>query len=269
MPLVLKRAIHTACQLYARSPMKHLTTSDNKSFQLVAFPDPPSISPKQLADANLLFARPVQFIKSISHVDQASDLSNPEVAFVGRSNVGKSTLINTITNNSKLVKTSNRPGHTRLLNFFDIGSQVTLVDMPGYGYKSKEEWGDLILDYLSSRQQLKRLFMLVDPLAGLKETDKQLMSYLDQHALSYQVILTKRDRLSTEKFLELKADVERYLVKNAICCYPQLLSTGKKRMTKRKVDENSVIEDEIAKVKCAIVQATGITVAPRRHSSLY
>lgn len=132
--------------------------------------------------------------------------------------------------------------------------------MPGYGYRSREEWGDLILDYLSTRKQLKRLFLLVDPAAGLKETDKQLMSHLDQQALSYQVILTKRDRLSKEAFASSKSDIEQYLVDHAICCYPQLLITGKKRGNKS--IDNEVVEGEMAKVKWAIVEATGITVKP-------
>ncbi|OAC98883.1 hypothetical protein MUCCIDRAFT_115129 [Mucor lusitanicus CBS 277.49] len=233
---------------------------DKQKYKLVAFPEPPPVSPEQLADATRLFARPVNFIQSISKAEQAPETSKPEVAFVGRSNVGKSTLINNLTNNSRLVKTSNRPGHTRLLNFFDVGRQITLVDMPGYGFKSKEEWGDLILEYLSTRKQLKRLFMLIDPVAGLKETDMQLMSHLDKQALSYQVILTKRDRLSKEAFAASKAEIEKYLVENAICCYPQLLVTGKQRSSK--FNDNEVVANEMAKVKWAIVNATGITVHP-------
>lgn len=102
--------------------------------------------------------------------------------------------------------------------------------------------------------------MLIDPTAGLKETDKQLISYLDQHALSYQVILTKRDRLSTTAFKESKAEIEKYLLEHAICCYPQLLSTGIKRSSK--INDNKEVANEIAKVKCAIVNAAGITVHP-------
>jgi GTP-binding protein len=98
----------------------------------------------------------------------------------------------------------------------------------------------------------------VDPVAGLKETDKQLMSHLDKQALSYQVILTKRDRLSQEAFKESKSNIEKYLVENAICCYPQVLATGKRRTSK--LNENDVVADEMARVKCAIVNATGITV---------
>ena len=110
--------------------------------------------------------------------------------------------------------------------------------------------------------RLKRLFLLVDPVAGLKETDKQLMSHLDQQALSYQVILTKRDRLSQEAFATSKSSIEKYLVEHAICCYPQLLATGKRRSSK--LNENTVVAEEMARVKWAIVNATGITVTPSK-----
>lgn len=100
--------------------------------------------------------------------------------------------------------------------------------------------------------------MLIDPVAGLKDTDKQLMNHLDKQALSYQVILTKRDRLSKEAFQTSKSSIEQYLVENAICCYPQLLVTGKRRSSK--FNDNDVVAEEMAKVKWAIVSATGITV---------
>lgn len=105
---------------------------------------------------------------------------------------------------------------------------------------------------------MKRLFLLVDPVAGLKETDKQLMSHLDQQALSYQVILTKRDRLSQEAFKKSKLSIEKYLAENSVCCYPQLLVTGKRRSSK--LNENDIVAEEMARVKCSIVNATGITV---------
>lgn len=102
--------------------------------------------------------------------------------------------------------------------------------------------------------------MLVDPVAGLKETDKQLMSHLDQQALSYQVILTKRDRLSQDAFQTSKLSIEKYLIEHAICCYPQVLVTGKRRTSKS--NDNDTVADEMAKVKWAIVNATGIEVRP-------
>lgn len=108
--------------------------------------------------------------------------------------------------------------------------------------------------------RLKRLFLLVDPVAGLKETDKQLMSHLDKQALSYQVILTKRDRLSQEAFQTSKSSIEEYLIEHAICCYPQVLVTGKRRTGKS--NDNDMVADEMSKVKWAIVSATGIDVRP-------
>ncbi|KAG0742703.1 hypothetical protein G6F57_010572 [Rhizopus arrhizus] len=214
------------------------------------FPEQPSLTPLQINAAKKLFSKQVSFIKSISQLEQAPELDKPEVAFVGRSNVGKSTLINTLTNNSKLVKTSSKPGHTRLLNFFNIGNELTIVDMPGYGYRSKAEWGELILDYLTNRRQLKRLFLLVDPIAGLKETDKLLMNQLDKQAISYQVILTKRDKLSQQEFDESRSSIEQYLLKHSICCFPQLLITGKKRK-----NNHEFIEQELTRVKWAIIYA--------------
>lgn len=106
--------------------------------------------------------------------------------------------------------------------------------------------------------RLKRLFLLLDPVAGLKETDQQLMSHLDKQALSYQVILTKRDRLSQEAFKESRLAIEKYLVEHAICCYPQVLVTGKRRTSKS--NDNAMVAEEMSKVKWAIVNATGITV---------
>ncbi|KAI8990182.1 P-loop containing nucleoside triphosphate hydrolase protein [Pilobolus umbonatus] len=253
--LSFRRYLNTSSTLW-NTVNSNLIAVNSSKFKLVSYPDPPSLLPKQSSFARKLFSQPANFIQSISKIEQAPESTKPEVAFIGRSNVGKSTLINNLTNNSRLVKTSNRPGHTRLINFFDIAHQVTLVDMPGYGYKSKEEWGDLIMDYLDSRKQLKRLFVLIDPVAGIKETDKQIMVHLDQQAISYQVILTKRDKLSIEKFNDSKSVIERYLIDHAICCYPQLLSTGKRR--KSKLNHNDTIEEEMIKVKWAIINAAGL-----------
>ncbi|KAL0089481.1 GTP-binding protein YsxC [Phycomyces blakesleeanus] len=233
----------------------HLTTKNSKSFKLVSFPEPPELLPKDKSFGNRTFARPVQFIKSVSSLEQAPARDLPEVAFVGRSNVGKSTLINYLTNNHNLVKTSSKPGHTRLLNFFNVSDKCTLVDMPGYGFRSREEWGDLIIDYLTNRKQLKRLFILVDPTAGLKDTDKQLMEMLDKQAVSYQIILTKKDRLNKEAFETSKSTIERYLVDNAICCYPELLSAGKARRSKNNTDQTA---EDITRVRWAVLSAAGV-----------
>ncbi|KAI8329521.1 P-loop containing nucleoside triphosphate hydrolase protein [Chlamydoabsidia padenii] len=252
---LLKRQFTTTCLQRNQSSLHHLSTKDHKSYQLEAFPPTSPLSPHERSWANKMFARPATFIKSISQTEQAPQVTLPEVAFVGRSNVGKSTLINQLTNNHKLVKTSSKPGHTKLLNFFDLAGKLTLVDMPGYGFKSKAEWGDLIMDYLSCRKQLKRLFILVDPTAGLKETDRVLMDYLDQQALTYQIILTKKDRLSSGAYDASRHAIESELIKHAICCYPHILTTGMARRSKKNQD---TVAMDLAQVRWSILDAAGI-----------
>ncbi|KAG0254432.1 hypothetical protein DFQ27_006835 [Actinomortierella ambigua] len=153
----------------------------------------------------------------------------PEVVFIGRSNIGKSSLINGLVNRNGLVKTSSKPGHTRLMNFFKIGDRLSLVDMPGYGFKSRDEWGDMILDYFQHRSNLKRIYILVDPSHGLKDSDKQIMGMLDKSGLSYQVVLTKADKLSKTKLKAAKTEIEAELARDAICCFPQLLAISSKQ----------------------------------------
>ncbi|KAF7726681.1 hypothetical protein EC973_008555 [Apophysomyces ossiformis] len=262
--IIARRSLHATATCCKRSRIaisnqshdtSHLVTTDNKTYQLIAFPQQAPIPKTDLALADKTFMQPVRFVKSISAVSQAPTSSQPEVAFVGRSNVGKSTAINQLTSNSKLAKTSSKPGHTRLLNFFDVGGKVTLVDMPGYGYRSREEWGDLVLEYLSSRSQLRRLFILVDPTAGLKETDRQLMTYLDEHGLSYQIILTKRDKLTEAAFEKSKASIEKSLVESAMCCYPHILTIGKRRRSK---NNETQVANDVAHVRWSILNAAGL-----------
>ncbi|KAI9304163.1 P-loop containing nucleoside triphosphate hydrolase protein [Cunninghamella echinulata] len=237
-------------------PTLKKTSPSSKTYQLISFPTPNPLSQAEKTWANKQFNKPAQFVKSISQIEQVPNSQLPEVAFVGRSNVGKSTLINQLTNNHHLVKTSSKPGHTKLLNFFNLDNKLMLVDMPGYGYKSQTEWGELIMNYLTSRKQLKRLFILLDPTAGIKETDQLLMNHLDSHALSYQIILTKKDRLSAMAFQESKLAIESYLVKNAICCYPQILSSGMIRRSKKNQD---IVHNDLSELRWSILNAVNIS----------
>jgi GTP-binding protein len=152
--------------------------------------------------ARKLFSGPIDFLKSAPKLEHLPDPSVPEIAFAGRSNVGKSSLINAVTNRAKLARASNTPGRTQELNYFDIGRPLIfrLVDMPGYGFAEAprdlvKRWRFLINDYLRGRQVLKRALVLVDARHGLKEVDREVMKMLDDAAVSYHLVLTKADKV--------------------------------------------------------------------------
>jgi GTP-binding protein len=152
--------------------------------------------------ARKLFAGPVEFLKSAPGLQFLPDPDVPEVAFAGRSNVGKSSLLNAITNRKGLARTSNTPGRTQELNFFEVGNplQIRLVDMPGYGFAEApkdlvKRWKRLVNDYLRGRPVLKRALVLVDSRHGLKDVDREMMRMLDDAAVSFHLVLTKGDKV--------------------------------------------------------------------------
>lgn len=152
--------------------------------------------------ARKLFAGPVEFLKSAPELKFLPDQEVPEIALAGRSNVGKSSLLNALTNRSALARTSNTPGRTQELNFFDVGNplRLRLVDMPGYGFAEAprelvKRWKRLVTDYLRGRAALKRALVLVDSRHGLKEVDREMMAMLDEAAVSYHLVLTKADKV--------------------------------------------------------------------------
>jgi GTP-binding protein len=152
--------------------------------------------------ARKLFAGPIEFLKSAPELKFVPDPDVPEIAFAGRSNVGKSSLLNALTNRNKLARTSNTPGRTQELNFFDVGQppQMRLVDMPGYGFADApkdmvKRWRFLVNDYLRGRPVLKRALVLVDSRHGLKEVDREVMRMLDDAAVGYHLVLTKGDKV--------------------------------------------------------------------------
>jgi GTP-binding protein len=186
----------------------------------------------QLARGKALFKGPCTFIKGVVAIDGLPREGKPEVAFAGRSNVGKSSLINALTGRKSLARVSVTPGRTRELNFFTLGKngQLLLVDMPGYGYAraSKAEvkgWTQLIRDYVKGRRELKRVFLLIDARHGLKESDRETMTLMDEAAVSYQGVLTKSDKPKAAELATVEAKVAAELAKRP-AAFPQLIVTS-------------------------------------------
>ena len=177
-----------------------------------------------------LFAGPCDFFFAAAQPEGLPPVGPPEVAFAGRSNVGKSSLVNALTGRTGLARTSNTPGRTQELIFFDLNGKATLVDMPGYGYaavaKAKSaSWGRLVRDYLRGRPSLLRVFVLVDGRHGLKDSDHETMKLLDAAAVSYAVVLTKRDEV---KAADREARVASTLegVRKHVAAFPEVLFTS-------------------------------------------
>lgn len=155
----------------------------------------------EIERGRLLFAGPVSFVMGVAGLAQLPTAQRPEIAFAGRSNAGKSSLINAITGRKDLARASNTPGRTRELNFFDIDSRLTIVDMPGYGYAKApkaevRKWQALLKSYLRGRPGLIRTFVLIDARHGVKAAEEEMLSLLDETAVTYQFVLTKTDKVS-------------------------------------------------------------------------
>jgi GTP-binding protein len=177
-----------------------------------------------------LFAGACEFIFAAAHSDGLPPVGAPEVAFAGRSNVGKSSLVNALTGRLSLARTSRTPGRTQELIFFDLHGKARLVDMPGYGYAaaSKEKaaaWGGLMRDYLRCRPTLLRVFVLVDGRHGLKESDQETMRLLDAAAVSYAIVLTKADEVkASDKSARVAATLEA--LRKHVAAYPNVTFTS-------------------------------------------
>ena len=185
-----------------------------------------------IAEPNRIFSGPVTFLKSAPKLEFLTDPTVPEIAFAGRSNVGKSSLINALVNRNNLARASNTPGRTQELNFFDVGEPALfrIVDMPGYGYakapiKTVQQWRYLINDYLRGRAVLKRVFVLIDSRHGIKEVDHEIMKMLDAAAISYRIVLTKTDKIKASEREAVEVDTMAKLRKH-VAAYPELSVTS-------------------------------------------
>jgi len=194
--------------------------------------DSPEFTKGEIKRGEALFKQPCRFVKGVVGLDGLPKDGRPEIAFAGRSNVGKSSLINALTGRTSLARVSVTPGRTRELNFFTLGRDAVfyLVDMPGYGYAKAPKsqvrgWTRLIGDYLRGRSELKRVFLLIDARHGIKANDQETMKLLDEAAVSYQVVLTKADKPKASEMEAVQAKVAELLAKQP-AAYPQILTTS-------------------------------------------
>ena len=177
-----------------------------------------------------LFKSPANFVLGAVNVEGLPPGGRPEIAFAGRSNVGKSSLLNALLGRRSLARVSNTPGRTRELNYFAVGESLYVVDMPGYGYAKAPKslvagWTQLIHDYLRGRPQLKRVMLLIDSRHGLKASDREIMTLLDKAAVSYQAVLTKADKPKSGDLAQVVRETEAELKKHP-AAHPIVLATS-------------------------------------------
>ena len=195
-------------------------------------------SKTQIENGRLLFARDVTFMLSAVSLETLPAARLPEICFAGRSNVGKSSLINAVTNRKGIARASNTPGRTRELNYFNVDERLYIVDLPGYGYAkaSKSDiarWTKLTRQFLFGRASLRRVFLLIDSRHGLKESDSELMSVLDETAVTYQIILTKTDKLKKGEMDKVLTKTQKSISKRP-AAFPNIIKTSSE--TKKGLD---------------------------------
>ena len=191
--------------------------------------------PELMESARKVFSGPVAFLKSAPSLQFLPDPSVNEVAFAGRSNVGKSSLLNALTNRSALARTSVTPGRTQELNFFDVGEPLSfrLVDMPGYGFAKApkdvvKKWRFLVNDFLRGRPVLKRALVLIDSRHGIKPVDIEILDMLDGAAVSYRLVLTKADKVKASHLAEVQAETQAAARKRP-AAHPDVIATSSEK----------------------------------------
>ncbi|SPF77392.1 putative GTP-binding protein EngB [Aliiroseovarius pelagivivens] len=202
---------------------------------MTMLPFPMAEEPDQASKekGRLLFAGATDFLKGVVAMDGLPAPDRIEVCFAGRSNVGKSSLINALTGRVKLARASNTPGRTQEINFFTTTGGPYLVDLPGYGYanapvKIVEKWQRLLKNYLSGRQNLRRAFVLIDSRHGVKKVDEEIMSLLDKSAVTFQVVMTKADKVKENDRAKMLEQVRKALSKHP-AAYPELVLTSSEK----------------------------------------
>ncbi|MFN3955706.1 MAG: ribosome biogenesis GTP-binding protein YihA/YsxC [Pararhodobacter sp.] len=197
------------------------------------FPLTPTPTPEAEETGRKLFAGPVEFVKGVVAMDGLPPADRMEICFAGRSNVGKSSLINALTARKALARTSNTPGRTQEINYFDIGGQLYLVDLPGYGYAEAPvavvaKWQALLKSYLAGRATLRRAFVLIDMRHGVKPVDEEIMNLLNRAAVTFQVVLTKADKIGADTQQKTLEQVRKALARHP-AAYPELLVTSSEK----------------------------------------
>jgi GTP-binding protein len=186
--------------------------------------------PDAIEHGRRLFAQECRFTWAAASLDDLPAAVHPEVAFAGRSNVGKSSLINALTGRGALARTSNTPGRTQQLIFFDLGGRLTLVDMPGYGYAKAPKaavaaWTELVRGFLRGRPALRRLCLLIDARHGLKDNDRDVMTMLDGAAVGYQIVLTKCDKPKPDELARLIEAISTEAARH-VAAHPVVIATS-------------------------------------------